>query len=123
MRPARPRSVRSGRGVAVAALVVVLALINVVVIGTIAAGSEESEDAISRVESTRAFYASESGTRVALRCLSAGLAPPASGSTTSIGPAKVRYVLVPSETGSGTIVVEGVSGSAVRRTRVVIDSQ
>jgi hypothetical protein len=114
---------RTRRGVAVAALVLVLALINIVVIGTLAAGGDESEEALTRVESLRAFYASESGARVALRCLNSGLTPPAEGASFSLGTAQVRYAKVPTQAGPGTIVIEGVSGSAIRRTQVVIDSK
>lgn len=114
---------RDKRGVAVVALILVLVMINIVVIGTIAAGGEESEDALMRVESARAFYASESGARVALRCLNAGLTPPSAGTSLSLGTATVRYSQVPSSSGPGTVIIEGVSGSAIRRTRVTVDSK
>ncbi len=121
----RPAPVQSSsrRGVAVVAVVLVLVMINIVVISTLAAGSDESEDALLRVDSARAFYASEAGARVALRCLNGGLTPPKAGDELSLGTAKVRYTQVPAAAGSGTLVIEGVSGSAIRRTRVVVESR
>lgn len=109
------------RGVAVAALVVLLAIVNLAVLGVLRTGGDESETALSRLEGARAFYASESGARVVLRKLRDNDALPAPGSVLSLGSASVRYISAPATNTPGDVVVEGSSGGAQRRNVITID--
>lgn len=116
----RPRF-GSRRGVAVAALVIVLALVNVLVLASVSAGREDGEVVVWRVEGLRAFYAAESAARVALRSLQDGVPGPEVGSELPMPSATARYLTMPDASGAGSIVVVGRSGEARRRIRVTVE--
>ena len=75
---------------------------------------EASEADGMRIETLRAFYAAESGAwaTMALK-LSAG-ALPESGGRSDLGLASIEFLEVPAGA-TGTVVIEGRSGSASRR--------
>jgi hypothetical protein len=109
------------RGIAVAALIITLALVNLVVLGILSTGANESETALSRLEGARALYACESGARVVIRSIQDGGSLPVAGTSLSLGTASVRYVSAPATGAAGDVIVEGSSGNAVRRTVITVD--
>lgn len=116
------RATSSRRGAAVAVLVLMLAALNVVVLSSVVGTGNDTAVAAMRAESTRAFYAAESGAVTIARLSSSGLALPAAGSTLAVGPnARATYVTVPALGAPGELAVNGVSGSSVRRIRVRLD--
>ena len=115
-----PRRLASSRGVGIAAIIVVLAALNLAVIGAVRAASDDTDVGSLRVETLRAFYAAESAARIAVRCAIDGDAYPAAGSSISIGQATARFVQMPPSGDAGDVVVMGLSGNASRRISVTI---
>ncbi len=107
------------RGSGLASLVLVLALLNIVVMGLMAPSGEQSELDALRLDTTRAFYAAESGGRVVVRCLKSGIGLPTAGTTLSVGPGTAQFVQVPAGV-NGEAVVLGSSGLAQRRLRITL---
>jgi len=119
---ARARRRRAwGRGAALVALVAVLAVVNLVIVGSLRASSDDAMVASLRVETVRAFYAAESGALIAIRCVNAGIVPPAEGEQAAIGAALVRFEEMPPTGEAGTIVVEGRSGYGRRRLSLEVE--
>ncbi|MCB9846461.1 MAG: hypothetical protein H6811_10815 [Phycisphaeraceae bacterium] len=115
------RSARSRRrGAIVAAIVVLLALMNLVVVGVLRPTADESQLAEDRVQSSRAFHASESGARIAIRRILAGDDPLEAGTTVSVGVAEIEFIQSPESGEPGEIVIEGRSGDARRRLSVMV---
>jgi Tfp pilus assembly protein PilX len=108
------------RGFAVLAVVVVLAVVHLAVMGSVAASGNESVVGAMRVESTRAFYAAESGATIALRLTNRRLALPAPGTSVSLGVSAVRVVSAPPTGEAGEVVVIGASGEGQRKVRVTL---
>ena len=67
------------RGAGIAAVVMMLAMLNIAVIGSISASAQEADLGAMRAETTRAFYAAESGAVVVLKLTNEGLGLPAVG--------------------------------------------
>lgn len=121
MTPARPRLHRRGTGIA--ALILLLAVLNIAVMGVLAAGSDESDLSVSRAQTARAFYAAESAGTAAIRLLEANQAPPTSGQELDLGTATASYDTVSLTATSGRIVVTGSSGEAQRRIEIEFSVQ
>jgi len=107
------------RGSVLAVLVVVLALMGLVVVGVVRPLRDEASIAALRVETTRAFYAAESGAIVVMQG-SLGATPlPVSGDETAMLGQTVRFTQVPEA--PGIAIVEGLSGDATRRVELMIE--
>ncbi len=104
---------RDRKGSVLVVIVVVMAILALVVAGSIRPVRDEADLATLRVETTRAFYAAESGAFVVLNAVMSGADMPAADSSTVIEGQTIHYLQVP-EFGSSAIV-EGISGDAVRR--------
>lgn len=102
-----------------AVVLVVMSVLGLVVAGSVQPLSQEADLAAVRVETTRAFFAAESGVFVVIGLFNAGLDPPEAGDETRIGSQTVRYVRVPAE--PGDLVIEGASGLATRRVELSIE--
>lgn len=100
-------------------IVVVLVVINIAMIGGVAASGQDAHIASLRVETVRAFYAAESGATVVAKGLAGGPAPPAAGSTLAMGSQSIHFVEVPIT--SGQVVVEGRCGFARRRLWIEVE--
>ncbi len=109
----RRMSAPGRRGSVMAVVLVVMAVLGLVVAGSVQPLTQEADLAALRVETTRAFYAADSGATVILGLVNAGLAMPEAGDETRIGLQTVRYVRTTD--GVGEVVVEGASGLATRR--------
>ena len=107
------------RGAIVAAVVIMLAMLHVVVIGVVFSGGDESQVAVLRVETARAFYAAESGARVLVRTLHDDGELPGEGDELGLDESVVRFVSIPD--GAGEYVVEGVSGFGRRRVSLEVE--
>ncbi len=112
---------RARTGVALAVVIVVLAMLNLVVMGSVRPAGDEALMGAMRAETTRAFYAAESGAFIAVRAIVGGLEPPAVGSEQAIGSATVIYLDLPPSGDVGEIVVEGRSGEARRRLNLLVE--
>ncbi|GIK17866.1 MAG: hypothetical protein DYG93_04235 [Leptolyngbya sp. PLA2] len=112
---------RGRAGVALAVVIVVLAMLNLVVMGSARPAGDEAVLGAMRAETTRAFYAAESGAFIAVRAIVDGLEPPALGSEQSVGAATVAFVSLPPTGEVGEIVVEGRSGEARRRLNLLVE--
>ncbi len=108
------------RGCGIAAIVLMLAAINMAVIGSVSASGSEAHVSALRIETARAFYAAESGGRVVIKCTNQGLTLPAAGSTLSLGPATATYVSMPAAGQTGDAVIRGGDGNTTRRLRISV---
>ena len=111
------------RGTGIAALILLLAVLNIAVMGVLAAGSDESDLSVSRARTARAFYAAESAGIAAIRLLESNQALPTSGQELDLGAATASYDTVTVTAGSGHIVVTGTSGDAQRRIEIEFSVQ
>lgn len=107
------------RGSVLAVLVVVLAVLGLVVAGSVRPVKDEATIASMRVETMRAFYAAESGTIVLMSAYTGDATMPLEGSSVVLNGQNIVFTQVP-ELG-GIAVVHGKSGDATRRIELVID--
>ena len=101
------------RGTVVVIIVVVMAILSLVVAGAIRPVRDESDLATLRVETTRAFYASESGAVIMMNAVLGKAAMPTEGSVIRLGHQTIVFIQIPD--GEGVAIVEGLSGDARRR--------
>lgn len=117
----RRSSIPKRRGIAVAAIVIVLALINLVVIASLEGGTDDAMSAAIRVETVRAFYAAEAGSVIAVEVLSEEKTPPAAGEVLSLDTGQVTFTRVPTTGTTRTLVIDGRSGVAFRRVHITAE--
>lgn len=117
-RPTRPAGAR--RGATIAVIVVVLAIINITVLAAVTASGDDAALGAMRLETTRAFYAAESGAVVAVRLTLAGSTLPVPGSTLNLASAHCEFEALPNPGEAGEIVVIGTSGTARRRVSITL---
>jgi len=104
---------QSRRGSVLAVLIVVLALMGLVVAGSIRPLRDEASMATMRVETVRAFYAAESGSVVTIRGYLGQVSLPVEGTQITLNDQTVVFTQIPAL--GGVAVVHGLSGDAVRR--------
>jgi len=114
------RSRHSRRAASIAALVIALALINLAVMGSVAASADEAELGAMRAQTLRAFYAAESGGLAVAKLRTENFALPAAGTTVTLPASSIVFISLPPATGAGQAVVEGRSDAAVRRLRLSV---
>lgn len=110
---------QSQRGSVLAVLVVVLALMGLVVVGSIRPLRDEANLTTMRVETVRAFYAAESGTVIAIQGYMGAATMPVEGSEITLNGQTVRFTQIPD--GTGTAIVHGLSGDAIRRIELALE--
>ena len=124
MRPTRiqpgGKRVPRRRGIAIAVLVIIFALISFVVIAAVGGSAGDAQTAAIRVETARAFYAAESGAVIIFRSVADGEDLPASGTQITLGSETIEFVDSPPG-GTGTVILEGRSGMATRRISLEIE--
>jgi hypothetical protein len=101
------------RGTVLVVLVVVMAILALVVAGAVRPVRDESDIATLRVETTRAFYAAESGAIILMNAVIGQSPMPTNGDTVALGNQTILFVQVPDA--NGVAIVEGLSGDAIRR--------
>ncbi|MDF1868923.1 MAG: hypothetical protein P1U30_00930 [Phycisphaerales bacterium] len=109
----------SRRGSVLAVLVVVLALMGLIVAGSVRPMRDESSLAAMRVETVRAFYAAESGTVITIQGYMGATEMPVEGSEVVIENQVIEFTQIP-ELG-GTAVIHGMSGDAIRRIELALE--
>ncbi|MFO0833851.1 MAG: hypothetical protein U0638_02685 [Phycisphaerales bacterium] len=112
---------RNRRGMAVAAVVIVLALINLVVIASLDGGTDDAMSAAIRVETVRAFYAAEAGSIIAVELLSEDKTTPTAGDVLSLDTGQITFTRVPTTGATRTLVIDGRSGMAFRRVHITAE--
>ena len=100
-------------GTVVVVIVVVMAILALVVAGAVRPVRDESDLATLRVETTRAFYASESGAIIMMNAVLGKIPMPQAGDIVTIDGQSIVFVQIPNE--QGVAIVEGKSGDARRR--------
>lgn len=106
---------------AIAAVLVVLASVHLLVLGTLRSTTSGLEAESLRIETTRAFFAAEAATWVSLQAALSGREAPAEGSTIELGSAMVEFIESSISGGTGSVVLEGTSGFGVRRVEITLD--
>jgi hypothetical protein len=104
---------KSRRGSVLAVLVVVLALMGLVIAGSVRPLRDEASLATMRVETVRAFYAAESGTVITIQGYLGLATMPVEGSEIVLNDQTIQFTQIPAL--GGTAVVHGLSGDAIRR--------
>ena len=107
------------RGSALIVLVVVMAVLGIAVAGAVRPLIYEADTVSLRVETTRAFYAAESGAAVVVQTSVGNITGPSDGDTVVLDGSVIRYIQMP--TGGSSAIVEGSSGSAIRRIEMVFE--
>lgn len=107
------RKLKSRRGSILAVLVVVMALLGLVVAGSIRPLRDEATLTTMRVETVRAFYAAESGTIITIQAYLGSTTMPAEGSEIVLNDQVIRFTQIPEN--DGYAVIHGLSGDAIRR--------
>jgi hypothetical protein len=106
----------------IALMVIIIAMMNVLVLGVVSAGTTTSTADIARLEGVRAIFAADAGSMVAMRQASLGRAYPAAGTIVTLpGGGQTRWVSAPALGASGTVRVDGLHASATRRVGIEID--
>ena len=101
------------RGVVLIVIVIVMAIMALVVAGSIRPVRDEAQLATLRVETTRSFYSAESGAFIVMNAVMARIEMPNEGDTIEFEGQTIRFIQVP-ENGDPAII-EGVCGDATRR--------
>ena len=94
-------------------VVVILALLGLVVAGSVRPLRDEATLTTMRVETVRAFYAAESGMMVVIQGYLGSATMPIEGSEITVNGQTIVFSQVPDI--AGTAIIEGISGDAVRR--------
>ncbi len=115
-----PAKHKQQRAAVLVAMVLVLAMLHLLVVGSLAPGRSESELAALRVETIRAFYAAEAGALVVIRRTIDGGEPIAPGGTLDLAGGQALFVAWPAD-GAGEFSVQGQAGRAVRRLSLTIE--
>ena len=101
------------RGTVIVVIVVVMAILALVVAGAVRPVRDESDLATLRVETARAFYASESGAIILMNAVLGNTSMPVSGSSITLDGQTINFIQIPDD--QGIAIVEGSSGDARRR--------
>ena len=109
--PRAPRN-RHRRAFAVASVVVLLMMLNILAFGAMDGSRDDGGIAALRVETLRSLYAAESGVTLAIGEMSAGRDAPAPGTRTEVGHASIHFQ---SADQPEQIFVEGRAGFGRRR--------
>lgn len=109
----RVKSSSRKRGVVLVVIVMVMAMLSLVVAGAIRPVRDEGALAALRIETARAFYASESGAFVVMNAVMGQIEMPEQGSVLELGGQQIQFVQVPAE--DPVAILQGVSGEAIRR--------
>ncbi|MBX3391652.1 MAG: hypothetical protein KF787_03290 [Phycisphaeraceae bacterium] len=114
------RSRESPRGAVIVIVVMMIGATHLAVMGSVASMADDAHAAALRVETARAFYAADGCVMACRRMIVGGLALPSAGDTVSFERATGTYLDVPPDDGEGELVIEGRSGTALRRVRVML---
>ena len=109
----RKQNEDSRRGSALIIIVIVMSMLALVVAGAVRPVRDEADLATLRVETTRAFYASESGAMILMNAVLGNTTMPTEGDSISLSGQTIRFVQIPDA--QGIMIVEGLSGDARRR--------
>lgn len=108
------------RGAGIAAVVLMLVVMNLAILGVMSGSGDDLSLAALRLESCRAFYAAESGGVIVTRLVMDSRAAPV-GTTLAIPHANVEFISAPLASEAGTVVVEGTSGDARRKVEIDLE--
>tara|TARA_R110002072_G_scaffold42064_21_gene118777 strand:+ start:21342 stop:21710 length:369 start_codon:yes stop_codon:yes gene_type:complete len=106
------------RGTVLVVIVVVMAMLALVVAGSIRPVREEADLATMRVETARAFYGAESGGVILMNAIIGRAQMPIEGDEIVLGGQRIGFMQVPGE--DGVAIVEGTSGDARRRVEFTV---
>jgi hypothetical protein len=112
-------AVKARKGMVIALMVVIIAMMNVLVLGVVSAGAMSSTSDIARLETARAVFAADAGAMVAMRQASLGKACPTNGTVVTLpGGGRVVWISSPAVGSDGTVRIDGMNASAIRRVSI-----
>ena len=128
----RNKNIHARRGAAIVGIVVLLVVVNLIVFGLVIGGMRESELVANRIDTVRAFYASEAGVSLAVREIvtntdedgDGGIGTISNDSDESNNPAIGQSTLVVTSTEvDGTTIYKSAatSGTAVRTIAITVE--
>jgi hypothetical protein len=109
---------RNRRGAAVAVLVLMLAVIQMVVVSGVDGSADDAGQAVLRLLSTRAQYAADGAGMIVTRQVKEGQHVPPVGTILTIGSATATVVEAPTAGSAGEVVVDVRCDRATRRIRI-----
>jgi hypothetical protein len=113
---------KRSRGMVVALMVIIIAMMNVLVLGVVSAGATSSNADIARLEGVRAVFAADAGSMVAMRQAALGKAYPPNGTVVTLpGGGQTVWISSPGVGAAGTVRVDGVHSQATRRVALELD--
>ena len=101
------------RGTILPVLVVVLALMGLLVVGSVRPLRDEATLTTMRVETVRAFYAAESGSMITIQGYIGSGTMPVEGSQIVINDQTIVFTQIPDD--DGIAIIHGLSGDSIRR--------
>ncbi len=117
----KPGTNTSRRGAVLAMVIVMLALLQLTVISSVRGTTDDTDEVVLRIQTLRAFYASESGALIALAEDLRGNTPPGTGDTLELPNAAATFLETPWDDGNDTLEVEGQADIARRRIRISLE--
>ncbi len=112
---------KTRRGAVLAMVIVMLSLLQLTVISSVKGTTDDTDEAVLRVQTLRAFYASESGALIALAEDLRGNTPPGTGDTLALPNATATFLETPWDDGNNILEVEGQADAAHRRIQVGLE--
>lgn len=113
---------RSRRGAAVAAVVLLIAAVQMVAITSIGGGRHDADQAIRRVMTQRAYFAADAAALIASRQAQSGMTPPAAGTALVVGNATATFKQTTGALTAGDIIVEGKADNSARRVKISLST-
>jgi hypothetical protein len=108
------------RGVAIAVIVLLLAAVQMVVIGGLAGSVDEADEGVQRLSSMRAQFASDGAGMIVSRQVQRGFTVPSAGTVWQIGSSTATVLAAPATLTSGEIRVDVRADAATRRLRITL---
>lgn len=112
---------RGRRGAAVAMIIMLLAAVQLVVVGGLGGAADEADQGVRRLLGVRTIYAADGAGLIIARQVRDGLAVPAVGASWTLGSSTATVTSAPAALTAGTIVVDVHSDAATRRLEITVD--
>ena len=121
-RPTSLAGSRNRRGAAVAAVVLLIAAVQMVAITSVGGGRHDADQAIRRVMTQRAYFAADAAALIASRQAQSGLTPPTAGTSLAVGNATATFKQTTGALTAGDIIVEGKADNSARRVKISLST-
>lgn len=111
---------KTNRGMAIAAILLLLAVLNIAVILSVAGSGDDAMVGALQAKSAQAFYAAESGAVVVVKAANSAVSLPAVSTSFQLGEGQMTFQSLPAEGAAGEAVILGTCGTSIRRVSVTL---